>query len=393
MTQRERFLALAVGGLIFAVVVQWGFGKYRTALNQRRNRVSMLQNDQQVLNERKLNGAYADRQMGEYLARSLPSDPDRAQSDYQSWLLDTVRKHGLSDAVVDPISVTPVGDLYRRFGFRVSGRTQLPDLVDLLYAVTNKDYLQRIREMNFGPTREGDLNVEMTIDSIALGLAPSDAAEPSEGSWRVASDLETYRERILNRNFFQPPNQPPRFNGSRDLVAYRGRPSEERIAFEDPEQTGLKYSLAGELPDWARFDPYRGAFRFSVPADLPQDSEPLTLTVTATDSGYPRRQNEQQLTVRIANPPPPPQREERPGFDDASETYLTALVRGGGDWRAWMNVRPRGKTLKLRVGDAFEIGSVKGTVIEVTPKMAKLEIDGRTYEFRPDQKLTEAVTD
>ena len=89
MTQRERYLAIAVGGLVLAIVFQWGFGRYRDAIRFRNNRLATLQNETQLLEERRLQGAYADRQMGEYLSRSLPSDPERARSSYQAWLLDT----------------------------------------------------------------------------------------------------------------------------------------------------------------------------------------------------------------------------------------------------------------------------------------------------------------
>ena len=114
MTQRERFLAIAVGGLMLAIGLQWAFTKHRTAVKQRTNLITNLEQQKQRLQEELLQGAYADRQMGEYLVRSLPSDAERAKSDYQKWLLDLVQANGISNAVVDPTTSIPMGDLYER---------------------------------------------------------------------------------------------------------------------------------------------------------------------------------------------------------------------------------------------------------------------------------------
>jgi hypothetical protein len=56
-----------------------------------------------------------------------------------------------------------------------------------------------------------------------------------------------------------------------------------------------------------------------------------------------------------------------------------------------MHVRTRDMTLKLRVGDAFEIGSLKGKVVEVTPRKVILETEGRQFELRPSGNLSEAA--
>ena len=93
MTERERFLSIFVGGLLAVALVWWGFGKYNTAVKSRTNQIAELQQQQQKLNEQRLQGEYANRQMGEYLIRSLPGDPEQAQSQYQQWLLDMVQEN------------------------------------------------------------------------------------------------------------------------------------------------------------------------------------------------------------------------------------------------------------------------------------------------------------
>ena len=84
MNQRERMLAILVGGLFVLGLGQWSLTKYQTAIKQRRTQYENLQERQVQLAEQRNQGALADRQMGEYLVRSVSSDVERARSDYQS---------------------------------------------------------------------------------------------------------------------------------------------------------------------------------------------------------------------------------------------------------------------------------------------------------------------
>lgn len=382
MSKRERILAIAVGGMLLVVVMQWAFNKYRSAIEFRNNRIASLSDAQQRLQEQVLQGAYADRQMGEYLVRSLPSDPERARSDYQKWLLTMVGQHQIDGAMVDPTSSLPVGDLYHRLAFRVSGRTDLAGWVNWLYEFYAKDYLHRIREFSVSPTKDGDLNVEMTIDAIALSAAPADAEPPEELSWRVESSPLAYREPILNRNFFAPPNEAPSYDGSGNIEAIAGQKSDEALAFLDPDGDALRFEWAEQPPEFLELDPQTGTLQI----DAPSTGE-FPVSVRVTDDGYPNRSVEKQLVVKVS----PPAEASMANFDDAQQTVLTALVQGREDWTAWMNVRTLGKTLKLQPGDEFEIGSLTGKVIEVTARHVLLEIDGRRFELKPAGNLAEAA--
>ena len=111
-----------------------------------------------------------------------------------------------------------------------------------------------------------------------------------------------------------------------------------------------------------------------------------------SDDGYPKRVVEESLLVKVVDPPPPPPEEKPPlEFDDAKQTYLTGLVQGTNDWTAWMNVRTRGKTLKLRVGDEFEIGSVRGVVEAIDADHVKIKIGEKTISLSSGGTLKSAV--
>ncbi|MEM6474149.1 MAG: hypothetical protein AAF802_31720, partial [Planctomycetota bacterium] len=78
-------------------------------------------------------------------------------------------------------------------------------------------------------------------------------------------------------------------------------------------------------------------------------------------------------------------------YDDAKQTYLTGLVQGSKDWTAWMNVRTRGKTLKLRVGDEFEVGSVRGSIESIDAEKVLIRIGEQTVTLTSGGVLKEAV--
>lgn len=387
MTQRERMLALGVVGLFIAIGMNWGFNKYRAAVQDRRSQVDTLSTKQLELVESQLQGEYANRQMGQYIDRSLSGNIEHAQSDYQQWLLDMVHSNQVGNASVDPTNSVE-GELFHKLSFRVSGTTDVPNFLSLLHQFYAKDYLHRIRTVEITPNRSQSFVVEMMIDAIALTAVGLDAGDPGDDSWRVHENFATYQEPIMNRNFFKPPNQAPAYGGQSTVEAIVGRETPISLTFKDAEGNAIEYGLAGEVPDFVTLDRSSGTLRVNS-----DEKREFKILVTAKDNGYPSRTTEQELLVKIVDPPvapsPPP---EKPAFDDASQTVLTALVQGGDEWTAWMNVRTRGKTLKLRVGDEFEIGSVKGKVVSVKPKYVELEIEqDRRFTLKPAGVLREAV--
>ena len=392
MNQRERFLSLLIGGLLLGGGIWWALGKYQNAIKTRNNQITNLENRQIELNEQRLQGEYANRQMGEYIVRSLPSDSQTAQSRYQKWLLSVMQDHDMTDQSVDPTSSRLIGDLYRQFSFRVQGNTESENVVDLLHAFYSKDYLHRLRGLTVRPGRTGGFRVEMTVDAIALNNAPADLAEPEQQSWQVSDSAEEYRTVILNRNLFESPNQSPKFAGDKTVDATVEKRTTIPLVFKDPE--GHKMSF--ELVEPPLSDEFKGSLSIDQKTGtLVVESsvkEPIEITVRATDNGYPNRSTDQKLTIKIVDPPPPSKPEPaKLKFDDAKQTVLTGLVQGRGEWTAWLNVRTRDKTLKLRVGDSFEIGSVKGRVVEVSARSAVLEAEGQRFELKLFGNLSEGA--
>ncbi len=388
MTPRERILAIGVGSVLVLSGGQYMFSKYRNAANARTTRLAALDAQLFEANEKVfVQGAMADRQMGDYLVRSLPSDREQAAADYTRWLYDTITLVELNDATVQFINTMPAGELYQRHSFKVSGRTDARGWVELMHAFYSKDYLHRITEMSVRPAaREGGLSVTLNIEAISLNAAPKDAPSPSSTSPLVGK-FQTYADSILNRNFFSGPNQAPKFKSPDRLATDVGKRSSLAFSAEDAEKDSVRYEIVGEAPAGLELDSRSGSVRWE-----PQELGKYTLTVKATDNGYPPQSVERKFEIAVVDPPPPPApATPAAGFDDSTQTVLTGLVQGGGEWTAWMKVRTRGTTLKLRPGDKFEIGSLKGAVVEVTSKFVVLEIDGKRFELRQAGVLSEAA--
>jgi len=386
MTPRERILVVGVGAVLALGGCQYAFSGYRAALAARNTRLSSLDKQLFEARDKHLQGAMADRQMGDYLVRSLPSDSERARADYTRWLFDTITLIELRDASVTFVNAMPVGDLYERYGFKISGKTDGRGWLELMHAFYSKDYLHRISEMTVRPSREGGLAIDLSIDAISLLAAAKDAPAPKTISPQVG-DFQQYADAILNRNFFSGPNQPPVFKSPEQLATDVGEKSSLKIIAEDVEKDALNYEIVGDAPEGLEIDAKSGEVRWE-----PVALGTYSLVVKATDNGYPPQSVERKFEVAVVDPPPPPPPATIvPGFDDSTQTVLTALVQGRNDWTAWMKVKTTGKTLKLQPGDKFEIGTLSGAVIEVTSKFVLIEIDGKRFELRPAGVLSEAA--
>ena len=93
--------------------------------------------------------------------------------------------------------------------------------------------------------------------------------------------------------------------------------------------------------------------------------------------------------------PPPPVREEveiePPKFDPTRFAYLTAIVAENDRPEAWMIARTSGKKHVLRVGDTFEVGELRGKVLQINHRDAEIEIDGQRWLFPIGDNLRDAV--
>lgn len=383
MTQRERLLAGGVGAVLLILVLQWGYGNYRGALQARESRISSLTDRISDRRLKQFEGALADRRMGEYAMRSLPSDLESARIAYNQFLLGLVNDTGLEGASAKPKGSIPAQGLYTQMNFNVSGSGNLQQLVELLYQFHRQHYLHRIQGLMV--TRErGQLSIVMDVQALALDAAPPQAAPPSEPAPRVADSVDAYMRPILYRNPFSPPNRAPSYAGETSPKAVVGREFTYVAQFKDPDEgQQLQFSLVGDAPEGVRLDESSGSLRLT-----PNEVGEIKLTLRATDTGLPPKESEQQIVINVVEPEVEPEPTE---FDEAKQTVLTGLTQSKGEWTAWLHVRTRGEILYLREGDTFEVGQIRGKVVEVTHSHAVLEHDGERIVLRQDTTLADAV--
>src|SRR5690606_2835570 len=182
MTPREKVLTYGVVGILLLAGCQYIWMQYQSAVDSRQTRVAAL--DQQIFDAREklLQGAYADRMFGEYLVRSLPSDPERARADYARWLYEIIGLVDLRDASVKFVNTMPGGDLYQLHSFRVSGKTDQRGWLELMHLFYSKDHLHRISDLQVRPHREGGLAIDMRVDVIGLTAAQPELPSPETPS-------------------------------------------------------------------------------------------------------------------------------------------------------------------------------------------------------------------
>lgn len=397
MNARERVLAILLGALVIGFLGYWSVGRFQTAMDDRRQTLESKQTLRDQMDEQRLGGEYAANQLGEFITRAMPGNVEESSRQYAGWLLQLAQENKFDNVIVDPMPSVRGGDLYSQMSFRVAARADMPRWLRFTHAFYEKDRLHRIRSWSLRPSKQGDLQIEMTVDALAMDRRPEGLPMPTGPSNVLKASLADYESDILNRNFFEPSNQPPKFKGDRTLVAKTGSTQTLPISFEDPEGNRLTYELidAPEAADVSLGD--NGALR--IKGDFPGTTK---LLVRVSDDGYPSRSVEQSLVVRFEDPPaaeePPPPPEK---FDEAKQTVMVATVRGRGasdpadpsqsSWMVWLRIRTLDKTLRLKVNDEFEIGSVEGIVTAVGPGSATIQVDGQRFKISPNEKLIDAI--
>jgi hypothetical protein len=206
-----------------------------------------------------------------------------------------------------------------------------------------------------------------------------------------------YAEIILGRNLFGPANQPPRLADLGRQRGYTNRPIEFQVRAADADPLDrVEYRLVESADSAARFDPTTG--RFSWTPRKPGDYQFL---VRAMDDGLPIKTDQRTIVVSVTDPPPPDPppppplpREPEPvklAFDDAKYTVLTAVIDVSGTGEVWLLIRPKGQTLRLHIGDKFEVGSIKGVVASIGQSGFTFESGGKQHSLAKGEILGQAT--
>jgi hypothetical protein len=390
MNQRERLLAMIVGGFGVLLVLWFGWSYVDGQFRTRRAKIANLERDIQQFENQARQGQRATKKLAEYEARSLPPNPEVARSLYQDWLLGEVSKAGLTEQELQTKTQQKEGELYVSQPYVVTGKGTLKQVIDLLHAFYSVDYLHRMRLVMLKPiegTRQ--LDVTLNIDAVSVAGAPEATALHGRPSKRLAkSTKEDYYAAILGRSLLGPPNRAPTvtISGSKDVRVNRS--SELTVRGSDPDPLDrVKYRLIDAADPDVRLDPTSGRFTIT-----PKTLGRRKFVIEAYDDGYPSKSTRQELVLSvIEQPTEAPVDTTFRGFDKAKHTVLAGIVDVSGQSEVWLHNRPDGKMLKLRVGDEFEVGSIKGKIEAIGEKDFTFLSEGKHRRLEQGDILQQAA--
>lgn len=390
MNQRERMLAIVVGCLGLVLVLWFGWAYVDGQFRKRRDRLRGLESDIGNFQRQIMQSQTAARKLTEYENRSLPPNAEEAKSLYQDWLLTKIIESGFAEPQVRALSSKEERDLYVEHNFVITGKATLRQSVDFLHAIYTADYLHRITSLVLKPLKDNrQLEVTINIDAVSMMTAPEATALHGLKSQRLALPTkEKYYEIILGRNLFGPQNQPPKvtISGSKDLTI--NRPAGLAVKGTDPDPDDKVTYKALELPaPEAKFNERTGQLDW-----IPNKLGKYKLVVEVQDNGYPRSPVKQEIALNVVEARAPI--ETRPtGFDQSKFTVLSGVIEVDGERQIWLHNRTqRDGMLKLRIGDAFEVGTIKGTVESIgLTDFTFVSEDGKVRRLAKGGSLYEAA--
>ena len=398
MSARERFLlTLTIAGIGMMLLFFGGRSVYRLFSNLENEIASA--DDAYVQKDRTRRKMNLDkREIRKKAQRSLSSDPDRAQTQYKSWLLQLAKDNDMDGFIIMSGSFVPVGKTYYRHSFRITGNTNLVKGVDFLHSFYSAPVMHRLRELHLLPGKGKEIRLTATIEAIGLmdsTLQLMDIPVATEiGDEPVTdvlakSDIKDYFDSIIRRNLFGPPNKPPTFSGSSIVPLTVGK--QEQFSIRASAQERDQKIVSFELVK-TNMDPPPTISRSGSVRVRSDEEKSYKMTVMVTDDGFPSKVAEKEYTLRFS-----PERQARPTarptprFDNAQLAFFTSTVQIGDRVEAWILRRESGELLKLHVGDKLQIGTIVGTVREITFKTIEIETSDGTLLIKHGQNLSEAT--
>lgn len=389
MNDREKKLAWIIGVLGVIAVAFFGY-RYVAAMYETRNKqIEDLQKKITFAERQQRQARSAAGRMAKYRDQSLPDTAkNEAQNKYGNWLTQQLNEAGLTkESSIGKKRGIKAGE-HTLYSFNVSVKGDLRSLTNFLHKFYAADMLHRISRLKIHPIKNTkELDLDFTVDAMAVKGSTSTGDLPQGTSTRLKlADNAAYQKIILARNIFGGTNQPPKLDIPDSLTATRDAAVNFSALGSDPDSLDkLNYSIkAGGVS--AKIDPATGKLQWT-----PSKAGEYTLTITATDDGFPPLSVNKAVLVTVNDPPPPlPEGPKKLDFDDAKYTFLSAVLESPEDNQVWLHVRTKGQTLRLKVGDKFEVGSIKGTIKSIDASYVTFESDGKMKKLEKGKNLAQS---
>lgn len=143
------------------------------------------------------------RELDAFRERSLPGNAEVARSLYRDWLVEIIRKAGVTTPNVDCGEPVNRKGLYQVLTFNVRGRGTLLALTKFLFAFYSTDQLHQIRTLMLTPQTSGELlDLQITVEALILNNVSRKDQLNLEKADRLASTSFTDYQTIAKRNLF-----------------------------------------------------------------------------------------------------------------------------------------------------------------------------------------------
>ena len=388
MNEREKKLALIVAVLLAVTVCFFTWSALSNTFRTRRSTLIALEGQIQTKETTQKRGQRAAERIREYEARSLPPNPEVAQSRYQTWLFNLIDDVGFAEVAVDPLVRRAQRDVYWQLAFRIGGKGDLDQVTEFLHRFYSANHLHRIGQLVLRPVGDTkELTVDAQIQALVLpGSQNTETLSTAPASRLALGGLPEYVQAIVRRNVLGSANLPPRLERIGRQEAAQGEDLRVGIKASDPDKSGkLSYRLADGAPKGAEIDATSGEFRWK-----PDELGSYDVTVEVSDGGMPEQVATEKFTIEVSMPR---EKVAEPSAD-AQLTYVTA-VTDGQQRLVWLLHRSSGKRFRLEEGDEFEAGELRGKVVKIGSRDAQLVLGDRILRVGLGQNVSEGteVTD
>lgn len=402
MTQRERILAVGVGAVVGLFGLQTIGNSIRTSLEDKQNLVDAARAESDKMSRIVTDGTIAARKLDQLRLKSLPTNREALALQYNSWLTQCAEEVGIVNIEITP----PTGassrasfrkgakePAYQAYKFTLSGECTSAQWLDFMAKYYDADYLHSMQVLKVA--MPGANWNKITVDSVVLAVKGASADQQPTGgsSGRLAMSAEEYKQIILSRNPFSPPNNAPNLaftNEDEAIFAKIARDSrfEHILKPTDIENHDVKLEIVDQAPEGLQLSGKTLSW-------TPRENGQYEFTIRATDSGLPSASREEKIVLTVVDPPKPQEPPPEPAkFDVASQAYVSAMLSGREGPEVWIRSRTEGKTLNLLEGADFEIGSIKAKVvgIKLNEDLVELETDGVRWTIGMDTSLADAYS-
>ncbi|MGC4006918.1 MAG: hypothetical protein QM811_28845 [Pirellulales bacterium] len=205
MNQRERMMAIAVGGVFTLLVPYFAWSWYDEAVTTRKR---ALETEKRNLTNVETRQRYIERVEAlqrDWKDRSLPDDRELGINQYQAWLTRIANEKKIANIAVTP-SVTEKKGQFKRFEFNLTGSASLDKIGELLEEFAKADRLQTIRNLKLTPNKSGTLDVVLNVEALAL---PGTKNTQLPDGARADDSTADAAKVVAARNFFAEYVPPP----------------------------------------------------------------------------------------------------------------------------------------------------------------------------------------